>query len=80
MSELRLDGRVAVVTGSGRGLGRAYARALADAGAAVVVNDIDETAAGETERLDSHGRRTRDRGAGCRRHGRDRRAARRAVG
>lgn len=37
-----LDGKVAVVTGSGRGLGLAYARALAAAGAAVVVNDIDE--------------------------------------
>lgn len=35
----RLSGQVAVVTGSGRGLGRAYARSLAEAGAAVVVND-----------------------------------------
>jgi NAD(P)-dependent dehydrogenase (short-subunit alcohol dehydrogenase family) len=45
---LRLDGKVAVVTGSGRGLGQAYAVALAAAGAAVVVNDIDEAAAQET--------------------------------
>ncbi|WP_322749314.1 MULTISPECIES: SDR family NAD(P)-dependent oxidoreductase [unclassified Frankia] len=36
-----LDGRVAIITGSGRGLGLAYARALAAAGAAVVVNDVD---------------------------------------
>jgi NAD(P)-dependent dehydrogenase (short-subunit alcohol dehydrogenase family) len=43
-----LDGKVAVVTGSGRGLGRAYAVALAAAGAAVVVNDLDEAAAAET--------------------------------
>jgi NAD(P)-dependent dehydrogenase (short-subunit alcohol dehydrogenase family) len=48
MSGLRLDGKVAVVTGSGRGLGRAYAQALAGAGAAVVVNDVDGDAAEET--------------------------------
>ncbi|MFH8346888.1 SDR family NAD(P)-dependent oxidoreductase [Streptomyces sp. NPDC018045] len=43
-----LTGKVAVVTGSGRGLGLAYAAALARAGAAVVVNDIDEEAAVRT--------------------------------
>ena len=41
---MELSGKVAIVTGAGRGLGRAYAEALARNGAQVVVNDVDEAA------------------------------------
>ena len=55
LDRFRLDGCAAVVTGSGQGIGRSIAWALADAGCDVVVNarragDLEVTAAGVTER------------------------------
>ena len=55
MDQFRLDGKIAVITGSGQGIGRGIAWGLADAGCDVVLNarranDLEETARGVTER------------------------------
>src|SRR4051812_49084063 len=42
-----LSGKVAIVTGAGRGIGREHALALARAGARIVVNDLGASLAGE---------------------------------
>lgn len=47
MSGLGLAGKIAIVTGAGRGLGFAFAKGLADEGAKVVVADINGDAASE---------------------------------
>ena len=55
MDQFRLDGKTAVITGSGQGIGRGIAWGLADAGCDVALNarrenDLEETARGVTER------------------------------
>lgn len=53
-----LSDRVAIVTGSGRGIGRAIALKLAEAGASVVVNDMKEAAVGVAGEIRAAGRQS----------------------
>lgn len=48
MTPISFKGQVAIVTGAGRGLGRAYALELAKRGARVVINDIGKSEEGES--------------------------------
>jgi NAD(P)-dependent dehydrogenase (short-subunit alcohol dehydrogenase family) len=58
LEQFRVDGKVALITGAGRGIGLAIARALHEAGAAVAIQDIDlDVARREAARLDRAGQR-----------------------
>ena len=54
---MNVAGKTALVTGAGSGIGRVIALRLAREGAAVVVNDIDETAGNQTVGGDRRARR-----------------------
>ena len=53
---INLTGKVAIVTGTGRGIGKAIAKALAAANASVVINDVDSNAATQaSQEIESSG-------------------------
>ena len=55
---MRLEGKIAIVTGGGAGIGEAIALRLAEEGADVVIGDVDETAAqAVADQIEALGRR-----------------------
>jgi 3-oxoacyl-[acyl-carrier protein] reductase len=55
---MNLSNKVAIITGSGRGIGRAIALKLAEVGATVVVNDIDEAAQAVADEIQATGKKS----------------------
>ncbi|MCJ7763873.1 MAG: SDR family NAD(P)-dependent oxidoreductase, partial [Dehalococcoidales bacterium] len=55
---ITLTDKIAIVTGSGRGIGRAIALKLAENGATVVVNDIDRSAQAVAEEIQATGKKS----------------------
>ena len=50
MRPIQLNGRTAVITGAGSGMGRGLAQLLSKRGCPVAISDIDESGLAETER------------------------------
>jgi 3-oxoacyl-[acyl-carrier protein] reductase len=63
-TSLPLEGKAALVTGAGRGIGRAIATRLAEAGASVLINDLEDDAARDTESMLRQAGRTAERLSG----------------
>ncbi len=51
-----LTGKVALVTGSGRGIGRAIALKLAESGASIVINDVSDAAQATAQEIQTNGK------------------------
>ncbi len=55
---MKLTGKVALVTGSGRGIGKAIAQKLSDEGATIVINDVADAAQSTSEEIKAAGRQS----------------------